>query len=80
VNVRPLSEPGSIYYERINQLDFTVAKQFRVGSWRVTPDVSFFNLLNANPVYSQTLAWPLVGNPLRILDGRLVRFGVQARF
>jgi len=80
VNVRPLNEPGSIYYPHINQLDFTLAKQFNVRGWRITPDVSFFNLLNANTVYSQTLAWPLVGNPTRILDGRLIRFGFQARF
>jgi len=80
VNVNPLNEPGSLYYERINQLDFTIAKHFNVRGWRITPDISMFNMLNANPVYSQTTSWPLVGNPVRILEGRLVRFGVQVRF
>jgi hypothetical protein len=62
-------------------LDFTIAKSFKAGSWRITPDISFFNLLNANPIYSQVTAYgPALGNPLRILEARLIRFGVQARF
>jgi hypothetical protein len=77
----PLNEPGSVYYDRVNQLDLTLAKVFRIGSVRVTPDLSLFNMLNANPIVSQTTAFgPALGNPLRILEGRLVRFGVQARF
>jgi hypothetical protein len=46
----------------------------------VTPDVSLFNMLNANPITSPSIAYPAVGNPLRILESRLVRFGVQASF
>jgi hypothetical protein len=80
VTVNPLNEPGSIYDDRVNQLDFTIGKQFQVRGWRVTPDVSLFNMLNANPIYSQSLAYPAIGNPLRILEGRLIRFGVQMRF
>jgi hypothetical protein len=37
-------------------------------------------MLNANPVVSQTTAYPNVSTPLRILDARLIRFGVTARF
>jgi hypothetical protein len=81
VTVFPVTEPGSLYYERVNQLDFTIAKVFKAGSWRITPDVSLFNMLNANPVFSETTAFgPALGDPLRILEGRLIRFGVQARF
>ena len=77
----PLNEPGSLYYDRITQLDVTIAKVFRAGSWRITPDISLFNILNANPIYSQQTTYgPTLGNPLRILEGRLIRFGVQARF
>jgi hypothetical protein len=79
--IRPLNEPGSVYADRINQLDFAFAKTFRVGTWQVTPDVSLFNALNANPITSYTVAYgPTLGYPLRILEGRLVRFGVRARF
>jgi hypothetical protein len=76
-----LNEPGSVYYDRVNQMDFTLAKTFRISSVRVTPELSLFNLFNANPIVSQTTAFgPALGNPLRILEGRLIRFGVQARF
>ena len=81
VTVYPLNEPGSLYYDRINQVDVTIAKMFRAGSWRLAPEISIFNMLNANPVYSETTAFgPSLGAPLRILEGRLIRFGVQARF
>jgi hypothetical protein len=76
-----LSEPGSVYADRVNQLDFTLAKTFLVNRIRLTPEVSLFNLLNANPIVSQVTAFgPALGNPLRILEGRLIRFGFQARF
>jgi hypothetical protein len=81
VTIRPLNEPGSVYGDRINQLDFTVAKMFKVGNWQVTPDVSLFNALNANPITSYTVAYgPTLGFPLRILEARLIRFGVRAEF
>ena len=80
VTVYPLNEPGSFYADRVNQLDFTIAKVFKIRNWRVTPDVSLFNMLNANPITSMSIAYPAVGNPLRILESRLVRFGVQASF
>ena len=61
-------------------MDFTIAKVFRIRNWRVAPDVSFFNMLNANPITSMSIGYPAVGNPLRILEARLVRFGIQASF
>jgi hypothetical protein len=79
VNLR-LNEPGSLYYDRVNQLDFTLAKAFSLRGVRITPELSLFNMLNANPVYSQTTAFPNVGVPLRILEARLIRFGAQVRF
>jgi hypothetical protein len=76
-----LNEPGSVYADRVNQLDFTVAKTWIVNGIRLTPEVSLFNALNANPIVSQVTAFgPALGNPLRILEGRLLRFGFQARF
>jgi hypothetical protein len=46
----------------------------------VTPDVGLFNMLNANPITSASIGYPEVGNPLRILEARLIRFGIQATF
>jgi hypothetical protein len=75
-----LTEPGSLYLARVNQLDLTISRSFNVGRARISPEVSLFNLLNPNPVLSETTAYPNVSTPLRILDGRLVRFQAQIRF
>jgi hypothetical protein len=79
VNVR-LNKPGEKYLPRVNQLDMTFSKSIKVGSARVSPEISLFNMLNANPVLSESTAYPAVGTPLRILDGRLLRFQAQLRF
>jgi hypothetical protein len=75
-----LNKPGEEYLSRVNQLDMTFSKSFKVGSARVSPEVSLFNMLNANPVLSESTAFPAIGTPLRILDGRLLRFQAQIRF
>jgi hypothetical protein len=75
-----LNQPGTDYLPRVNQLDLTVSKGFQLGRVRVSPEVSLFNMLNANPVLSQTTTFPNLGTPLRILDGRLIRFQAQLRF
>jgi hypothetical protein len=75
-----LNKPGEEYLPRVNQLDVTLSKSFKVGSARVSPEISLFNMLNANPVLSESTAYPAIGTPLRILDGRLLRFQAQIRF
>jgi len=75
-----LTQPGTEYLTRVNQFDTTISKNFAFGKVRVSPEVSLFNLFNANPVLSQSTAYPNTGVPLRILDGRLIRFQVQVRF
>ncbi len=75
-----LTQPGTEYLTRVNQLDMTISKSLQFGKVRVAPEISLFNLLNANPVLSQSTAYPNVGTPLRILDGRLIRFQAQLRF
>ena len=76
-----LSEPGSQYLKRVNQLDLTLAKPFKTPHGiTFSPEISLFNVLNANPVLSATTAYPAVGTPLAILDGRLLRFNLQMRF
>jgi carboxypeptidase family protein len=79
VNLR-LNKPGEEYLPRVNQLDMTISKSFKVGSTRVSPEISLFNMLNANQVLSESTAYPAIGTPLRILDGRLLRFQAQIRF
>jgi len=78
-----LIEPGSLYGERINQLDFRFAKNFRFGGKRAMLALDLYNSLNANPVltYNQTFVpggtW-LQANS--ILTGRLARISAEWTF
>ena len=80
VSVR-LNEPGADYYDRNNQLDFSVSREFRVRALRIRPQLDLFNALNASPVVAQVTAFgSSLGRPNRVLDARLVRLGMQVDF
>ncbi len=81
VNIR-LNEPGSVYNDTVNQLDFSLMKNFRAGHGvDLRPDVSLFNLLNANPVLTQTNAFgSALGNAVTILAPRMLRVGLTVKF
>jgi hypothetical protein len=80
VNV-PLIRPWSVFGDRLNQVDFRLARRFRVGSVRLTSQFDLYNLLNANPVLAQNntygAAWL---TPVNILPGRLFKAGVELTF
>jgi len=75
-----LIEPGSMYGDRINQLDFKVAKILRFGSTRTNVSLDLYNVMNASAVltYNQTFVpngtW-LQANS--VLTGRLARISVD---
>jgi len=78
-----LIEPGSEYGDRINQLDFRFAKNFRFGSTRSMFSVDLYNSLNANPVISYNNSFTPNGQwlqPNSILTGRLIRISVDFNF
>ena len=80
VNVR-LNEPGSEYNDRVNQIDITLSKSFRRGGFDVRPELAIFNATNANPVIVQINTFgPSLGNVTTILNPRVLRFGVTAKF
>jgi hypothetical protein len=82
-------ERGSMYGERMNQLDLRIGKLLRVARTRTTLSVNVYNLLNGNAVLTQnnTLAVDAAGNvtavwqrPQSILDARFVKFSAQFDF
>jgi hypothetical protein len=75
-----LNPPGSLYEPRVNQLDVTFTRPVRIAKVTVSPELSVFNAFNANPVLTQSLAYPNVGIPLTILNGRTLRFGANIRY
>ncbi|HZM92677.1 MAG TPA: hypothetical protein VFB92_04620 [Vicinamibacterales bacterium] len=80
VTVR-LNEPGSEYIDRLNQLDLTIARNFRSGRVVIRPELAMFNALNAAPVLTQTTIYgPNLGQITSILNARLLRLGMTVRF
>jgi len=78
-----LIEPGSEYGDRINQLDFRIAKNFKFGSTRSMVSADLYNVMNANPVISYNNSFTPNGSwlqPNAILTGRLVRISVDFNF
>ena len=74
--------PGTLYGDRLNQLDFRGSKIFRFATKdRIQLNVDLYNLFNADPVLALNntygSAWQ---RPLQILQGRLLKFGVQVDF
>ena len=80
VNVR-LNEPGSEFNDRVNQFDLSLTRNFRSGRFVFRPELSLFNLFNANPVLTQTNTYgPALGNAVTILPARLMRIGLNMDF
>jgi hypothetical protein len=79
VNVN-LIEPGSLYGDRINQLDFRFAKILRFGRTRTMVGVDLYNIANANPVLTYNNTFVPGGpwlQPNSILTGRLARISAE---
>jgi hypothetical protein len=90
VNVR-LNEPGTVFLDRVNQLDFAVSRDFRMGRFVVRPQFDFFNALNNNAITQVNQSYgtpaqmalpfgPDVFQPQSILNPRLIRFNVRVSY
>jgi outer membrane receptor protein involved in Fe transport len=76
-----LVAPGTLYYDRWNQLDFSVKRVVKFGRYSLTPSFEMYNALNSSVVVNalQTYGATYL-RPLSTLPGRLVRLGAQFRF
>ena len=77
----PLMQPGVQYGERLLQVDYRIARNFRVNRTRLQARLDLFNVFNANPVLGQTNTYGTSWlRPTSILNGRLAKFGIQVDF
>jgi hypothetical protein len=77
----PLIEPQTMFEDGINQLDLRLAKIVRLGRYRLDFNVDVYNALNASPILDVNTAYgPQWLQPRQILDGRLLKFGVNVAF
>jgi hypothetical protein len=73
-------EPGSIYGERLNQIDVRVGKILRVGRTKATVNLDVYNLFNVNTVLTVNNAFATWQRPTSILLARFAKIGVQFDF
>jgi Carboxypeptidase regulatory-like domain len=76
-----LIEPGTMYGDRFNQVDFRVSKLLRYGQTRTTVSLDFYNAMNASAVLSQNntfgASWQ---QPSAILPPRFAKVSLQFDF
>ena len=76
-----LNEPGTEFNDRVNQFDLSFSRSFRRSGIELRPELSLFNVFNADPVLGQVNTFgPALGDVTTILAPRLVRLGVTMRF
>jgi hypothetical protein len=77
INVVP---SGTMYGDRLNQVDMRIGKVFRFGARRATVNVDLFNAFNANPVLTENSNYAVWRQPLSILNARLIKFSGNIDF
>jgi hypothetical protein len=78
-----LIEPGSLYGDRVNQLDLRIAKNFTFGSTRSMLSLDLYNVMNASAILTYNQNFVPNGTWLQansVLTGRLARISVDFSF
>ena len=75
-----LVEPGTMYGDRMNQLDLRIAKIVNLVGVRWTASVDLYNALNASPVITQSDAYASWQRPQAILNARFAKLVIQMDF
>jgi hypothetical protein len=84
-----LIEPGTMYGDRLNEVDFRIAKVLRFGRTRTNVGFDIYNLLNASPVLTYNPAYsfnPLLTTqapwprPTSVLTPRFAKISAQIDF
>jgi hypothetical protein len=87
----PLVRPGTLFGDRLNQIDFRLSKSFRVNARRFQVFWDLYNMLNENTVLiynanfsiaapPRTVASPATYDwpvPQTIVQGRIMKIGLQ---
>jgi hypothetical protein len=75
-----LVEPGTLFGDRLNQLDLRFSKIVRYGRTRTRFNVDIYNALNSNAVLTLNNNFGAWQQPTVILLARFVKLGVQFDF
>src|SRR5205085_5784979 len=73
-----LIAPGTVYGDRVYQVDSRLSKTWRFGRVRLQGQLNAYNLLNAGPVLAVNNTYGATWlNPTATLQGRMFKFGSQ---
>jgi hypothetical protein len=75
-----LVAPGTVYGDRVNELDLRLGKVLAVGRTKSVVTLDVYNLLNVNPITEYNRAFANWQAPVSIWQARFVRIGVQFDF
>src|SRR5205823_2670430 len=79
--VLPLNPPGTKLLDRQNQLDIRFKRVFHLRGLTFEGQVDAYNALNTGVVLTKVQTYgTALDRPASILQGRLMRFGMQARW
>ena len=73
-------EPGTMYGDRLNQLDLRFGKILQLGGTRVNASVDLYNALNANTITRLNQAYATWQRPQEILNHRFAKLVLQFTF
>jgi len=74
-------QPGTVYGDRLNQIDFRATKIFKVGGGRLEADVDVYNLSNSDAILTQINTFGATWTrPTSVIQPRFVKFTVRYDF
>ena len=75
-----LVDPGTLYGERLNQVDLRFSKRFRFSGRRVNFNVDLYNALNSDTVLTVNNAFAVWQRPTLNINARYLTIGAQLDF
>ena len=73
-------EPGTLYGERLNQIDFRVGKVLRFGRTRTVVTLDLFNAFNRDTILAQSNIYATWQNAQSLIQGRIAKVSAQVDF
>ncbi len=76
-----LIPPGTLYEDRLQQVDFRFSRRFQIGKAKVRGNFDVYNVFNGSSILAQNLGYGSLWRlPAQILGGRVLKFGGQLEF
>ena len=74
-------QPGTVYGDRLNQIDFRATKIFKVGKGRLEADFDVYNLSNSDAILTQINTFGATWTrPTAVIQPRFVKFTARYDF